>query len=213
VYQAFYRFSRDPFAAPADAGPIYLAEAHRDALSALALAVQRCRRFVAVSGDGEVGKTTVLDAALASLPGRQQQPLRITRIDRARFMHVGARQIIGQIIGDPGGEPNDDDLERLSRTLIKGRDGASQHVLVIDDVQSVNPSALQFLHLLSSVQSRDEPVVQVLFAGRHEFWNTLGCGGHTAMRIQINADGLRPRCGTIRQSARHTPRELLPRQA
>jgi type II secretory pathway predicted ATPase ExeA len=172
-YQQFYRFSRDPFAAPTNAEQIFLAEAHRDAMSALALEVQKCRPFLAVSGDGEVGKSTVLNAALASLPRQPHRPLRVTRMDHTRFAHLGARQIIGQIIGEQGRDPTDGDLERLSRALLEGRDGAEQHLLVIDDVRSVDPSALQFLHLLSSVEPRDLPVVQVILAGRHEFWRTL----------------------------------------
>ena len=150
-----------------------MAEAHRDAMSALAREVQKYRPFLAVSGDGEVGKTTVLNAALASLPRRPHKPWRVTRMDHPRFAHLGARQIVGQIIGEQGRDPTDGDLERLSRALLEGRDGADQHLLVIDDVRSVDPSALQFLHLLSSVKPRDLPVVQVILAGRHEFWRTL----------------------------------------
>ncbi len=52
VYRGFYKFSRDPFAAPADARHKFMAAGHRDALSGVVLDVLKRRPFVAVGGDG-----------------------------------------------------------------------------------------------------------------------------------------------------------------
>jgi type II secretory pathway predicted ATPase ExeA len=174
VYQGFYRFSRDPFAAPADARHIFMAAGHRDALSGVVLDVLKHRPFVAVGGDGEVGKTTVLNAALASLTDqRRRRPVRVTRLDHSRLTSLSARQIVAQLIGKRTGELIDHDLQHLFHTLTDcGRDG-SQHVLVIDDAPSVNPGALEFLRLVVGLQTLDRTSLQVVLAGRNEFWETL----------------------------------------
>ena len=174
MYEGFYRFSRDPFAAPADARRIFMAAGHRDALSGVVLDVLKRRPFVAVGGDGEVGKTTVLNAALASLTDeRRRQPVRVTRLDHSRLTALSARQIVAQLLGKRTGELIDHDLQRLLHTLTDcGKDG-NQHVLVIDDAPSVNPGALEFLRLVAGLQTLDRTSLQVVLAGRNEFWDTL----------------------------------------
>ena len=175
VYRGFYQFSRDPFAAPADARHIFMAAGHRDALSGVVLDVLKRRPFVAVGGDGEVGKTTVLNAALASLTDqRRRRPVRVTRLDHSRKTSLSARQIVAQLLGKCTGELIDDrDLQRLFHTLTDcGKDG-SQHVLVIDDAPSVNSGALEFLRLVTGLQTLDRTSLQVVLAGRNEFWETL----------------------------------------
>jgi general secretion pathway protein A len=186
VYQGFYRFSRDPFAAPADAHHIFMAAGHRDALSSVILDVLKRRPFVAVGGNGEVGKTTVLNAALASLTDqRRRRPVHVTRLDQLRLTSQSARQIVAQLLGKRTGEPIDHDQQRLFHTLADcGKDG-SQHVLVIDDAPSVNPGALEFLRLVSGLQTLDRTAMQVVLAGRNEFWETLTGDGGWATPDQV----------------------------
>jgi type II secretory pathway predicted ATPase ExeA len=174
VYQGFYQFSRDPFAAPADARHIFMAAGHRDALSGVVLDVLKRRPLVAVGGDGEVGKTTVLNAALASLTDqRRRLPVRVTRLDHSRLTALSARQIVARLLGKRTGEVIDHDLQRLFHTLTDcGKDG-SQHVLVIDDAPSVNTGALEFLRLVAGLQTLGRTSLQVVLAGRNEFWETL----------------------------------------
>ena len=186
MYQGFYRFSRDPFAAPPDARRIFMAAGHRDALSGVVLDVLKRRPLVAVGGDGEVGKTTVLNAALASLTDeRRRQPVRVTRLDHSRLTTLSARQIVAQLLGKRTGELIDHDLQRLFHTLTDcGKDG-SQHVLVIDDAPSVNPGALEFLRLVAGLQTLDRTSLQIVLAGRNEFWDTLTGDGGWATHDQV----------------------------
>src|ERR1700722_17874687 len=186
VYQGFYRFSRDPFAAPADAHHIFMAAGHRDALSSVILDVLKRRPFVAGGGNGEVGKSTVLNAALASLTDqRRRRPVHVTRLDQLRLTSQSARQIVAQLLGKRTGELIDHDQQRLFHTLADcGKDG-SQHVLVIDDAPSVNPGALEFLRLVSGLQTLDRTAMQVVLAGRNEFWDTLTGDGGWATHDQV----------------------------
>lgn len=186
MYQGFYRFSRDPFAAPADAHHIFMAAGHRDALSSVILDVLKRRPFVAVGGNGEVGKATVLNAALASLTDqRRRRPVHVTRLDQLRLTSQSARQIVAQLLGKRTGELIDHDQQRLFHTLADcGKDG-SQHVLVIDDAPSVNPGALEFLRLVSGLQTLDRTAMQVVLAGRNEFWETLTGDGGWATPDQV----------------------------
>jgi type II secretory pathway predicted ATPase ExeA len=188
VYQDFYRFSRDPFAAPADARQMFMAEGHRDALSSLLLDVLQRRPFVAIAGDGEVGKTTVLNAALANLADqRRRRPVHITRLEHSPLNYLSARQIIGKLLGKPAGAVVDSDLERLSSTLMSGRGDGSQHVLVIDDAPLVHPGALEFLRLVSDLQTEGVPFLQVILAERNDFWETLISNRNCTIFNQIAA--------------------------
>jgi type II secretory pathway predicted ATPase ExeA len=186
LYQGFYRFSRDPFAAPADAHHMFMAAGHRDALSGVILDVLKRRPFVAVGGDGEVGKTTVLNAALASLTDqRRRRPVHVTRLDQLHLTSQSARQLVAQLLGKRTGELIDHDLQRLFHTLADcGKDG-SQHVLVIDDAPSVTPGALEFLRLVAGLQTLDRTSLQVVLAGRNEFWETLTGDGGWATPDQV----------------------------
>ena len=79
----------------------------------------------------------------------------------------------------------DHDLQRLIHTLTdRGKDG-SQHVLVIDDTPSVNPGALEFLRLVAGLQTLDRTSLQVVLAGRNEFWDTLIGDGGWATHDQV----------------------------
>jgi type II secretory pathway predicted ATPase ExeA len=154
--------------------PTFMAAAHCDAISTLIVDVVKYQPFLAIAGDGEVGKTTVLNAALECLTHQQRRkPVQITRVDDLRSTSLSASEIIGRVIGRQITTPTDEDLEHLSRLLMKGRNDGTQHLLVVDGTQLVKPAAAQFLRLVSDARTDGVPFMQVIFAGRHEFWKTL----------------------------------------
>ena len=72
MYNRFFGFDADPFRVNPDPRFLYMSEGHAEALATLLYAVQERKGFITLTGEVGVGKTTVLNALLAKLPGTVQ---------------------------------------------------------------------------------------------------------------------------------------------
>jgi len=156
-------------APPLGAGKICMPRTQRQALAELVRAIVAGAPFVALTGKPGVGKTTVLDAAVAVLAERG---LRIRRIDNPHGTPLRLPQIIGELLGDIPGTVTNEDIERLFDALTVNNDG-SQVVLVFDDAHYLQADVLGYLQIVSSLHALGIRNQRVIFAARPEFWDLL----------------------------------------
>ena len=75
LYQSFYGLARDAFASPENPAQMFVAQTYHDSVVTFVRALIARKPFIAITGEGGSGKTTVLDAALQALGDR----VRVTR--------------------------------------------------------------------------------------------------------------------------------------
>jgi len=156
-------------APPPGAGQLFMPRTQRQALAELVRAIVAGEPFVALTGKPGVGKTAVLDTAVAVLAERG---LRIRRIDNRLGTPLRLPQIIGELLGNAPGTVTNEDIERLFDALTLNNDG-SQVVLVFDDAHYLQADVLGYLQIVSSLHALGIRNQRVIFAGRPEFWDLL----------------------------------------
>ena len=156
-------------AVPRVAGQLFMPRTQRQALAELVRAIVAGEPFVALTGKPGVGKTTVLDTAVAVIAERG---LRIRRIDNPHGTPLRLPQIIGELLGNAPGTMTNEDIERLFDALTMNNEG-SQVVLVFDDAHYLQADVLGYLQIVSSLHALGIRNQRVIFAGRPEFWDLL----------------------------------------
>jgi type II secretory pathway predicted ATPase ExeA len=157
-----------------DSRHIFLGSTHRAALSVLMRGIRTGETFVAITGAAGMGKTALVDAALAMLASEAPPGLRprVIRIDNPEAEPLSLRRMMGQMVGAGDQELSPDELERVLAALTPS-ERESLLLLVIDNAQALQPDAIRFLLLMQRMRPPDMRQMQVILVGRPELWTEL----------------------------------------
>ena len=134
-----------------------------------------------VTGPRGVGKTALVDAAVALLA---DQPLRVIRICSPEGVPLSLSRLTAQVLGMmPDGLAKDDEM-RACELLLSPPDGARATVLVIDNAHAMQMDALRLLAMLSSSKRLTGHAVQMLLAGLPELSAALDSDGTPSLHGQ-----------------------------
>jgi type II secretory pathway predicted ATPase ExeA len=153
VYCPLYQLSRDPFAAPNNGRHICAVGSFGVALLTIVRALVARKQFVAVIGASGAGKTTILNAALATLA------------DRVYAVRVSARDCTPFA------------LRQSTEQLLEASDQTARPVLVIEDAQHLALESLNHLAPLSTITGGGPLGLQVVLVGPVDLMETLPPSG------------------------------------
>ena len=161
---------------------MFPAELHRRALDLVAGAILERVPFIAMTGNKGVGKTTVLEAAIARLA---EQPVRFIRVGNPLATPLTLGRMLIQIANSGHGDPDENDEKRALIALRARQGSEEQVVLVVEEADTLRPQALSFLQLLTRISEPDSPLLQMLFVGRPSFWGLLEPAEFRELRERI----------------------------
>lgn len=152
----------------------------------LARAVLHRQPFIALIGEDEGDIAAVLDAASVAL---QERAIRIVRPAASPSMALTVDEVIRALGGD---EQTEDEgaAERVLLALTRRRGDENQVVLVVERAETLQPRVLSFLRLLPAIRTPNSPTLQVLFAGRPDFWALLDEEPFRPLRDQIGSSAV-----------------------
>ncbi len=162
---------RNPFAVAADPEFLFLSPAYKRALETMAAGIAQRQGLVAVIGEAGLGKTLLLRALLRDrhpakmkavlLPHRERSP--------AGLVQALCREMMPSLEPEaPGLSP-----KQLQRALAREDEQGNTVVLLVDDAQDLADETLHQLHWLSNLETRSGKLLQIVLAGRPEFWELL----------------------------------------
>jgi type II secretory pathway predicted ATPase ExeA len=154
---------------PPAASQPFIPRMHRQALAELVRGIIAGEAFVALTGEPGVGKTTVLNAAIAALVERN---FRVRRIGNPTRAPLHLQEMMGQLLVNPAATVTDEDIERLFDT-ITSNDDQDHLVIAFDDAQYLQADVLGYFQIASSLHALGIRQQQVIFTARPEFWNLL----------------------------------------
>jgi len=165
--------------------------ARRLAFDTVVAALEQGEDFVAMTGDPGTGKTAILNMIAAQL---NHPPTLVIQIE-PRGAPVTVERFIDLIVGDSGDDDPSVAIEQAQCLLLCPPNRYTRTLLLVDDADMLRLNALFYLHLTSALQSGDTARLQVVFAGRPEFWSLLD---HSLLRdlrdrIAVNATLSEPR--------------------
>jgi general secretion pathway protein A len=166
MYQDYFGIEENPFSLTPDPRYLFMTEGHQEALAHLLYGVSEGGGFVLLTGEVGTGKTSVCRCLLEQLPAQAEVALVLNpRLDEI--------ELLATVFDELGiKQPETSSL----KTLV---DGLNQHllrlhaegrhaVLIIDEAQSLRPTVLEQVRLLTNLETDKRKLLQIILIGQPE---------------------------------------------
>jgi general secretion pathway protein A len=165
MYERFYGLSELPFELTADPRFLFLTKGQREALSNLQYGLLSARSLTLLIGEAGTGKTTLIQAALASQRCRHVRCIYLNNpvLRTDDFIRLLALKFD---LGPESGESKSLLLERLERVLRERYAAGVTTALVIDEAQSLSVELLEEIRLLANIETPSAKLLPLLLAGQ-----------------------------------------------
>ncbi len=182
MYLSFYGLKENPFQISTNPHFLWLGEKHQEAFASLRYGILGNKGFLLLTGGVGTGKTTLINALLASLD----------------------KDVVAMTIPDPGIEQIDlfyliangfnlqADFQTKGKFLVifsqflhAMHEKGKKVLLIIDEAQRLSPSVLEEIRLLSNIEKPDTKLINIFFVGQMEFNAILLRQENRALRQRI----------------------------
>jgi general secretion pathway protein A len=185
VYETFFGFQRKPFSLLPDPRFLFRSRTHNMALTLLEYGMSEQSGFVVLTGDSGTGKTLLL-RHLAQIAGED------VSIATVSNTHPSSGDLMQWILLAFELESQEADptrqlrrlLDHLHQSYAQGR----RAILVIDEAQNLDESALHYLRMLSNVNSEAEHLLQLIVVGQSSLRRTLQLAEMKSFVQRISVD-------------------------
>lgn len=171
TYLGQLRLTRSPFPPTPDAEGYFHTPALERELAEAAHCLLARKGFVLMTGEVGMGKSTFLRRLLDAV----EREGAIASVVFNTFLQ--GPELLAAILRDFGIEAGADaagNISRLNSFLVRRWQDDTTCVVVIDDAQNLSLESLELLRLLSSLESGQEKLLQIVLAGQPELDEQLG---------------------------------------
>jgi general secretion pathway protein A len=164
MYEGFYGLKADPFRLSADHRFCYSHHSYARAKAYIQYALYRAEGFVMVTGRPGTGKTTLVNDLLSTLPNKEvvAGTLVSTQLE-AEDLLLMAAHAFGLDVESPQKALV---LQHLIDFFNEQHRKGLRTLLIIDEAQDLASSALEELRLLTNLQHKGEPLLQIALLGQ-----------------------------------------------
>lgn len=179
-----YGLREQPFGVTPNPRFLHLSAGHREALASLVYGIESGRGFLALIAPPGMGKTTLLFQLLE----------RLGSAARTVFLfqtQCDAHGLMRSIMLDLGlGADGSEDLvtlqSRLNQVLIEELQARRKFVLVVDEAQNLEDSALEFVRMLSNFETPREKLMHIILAGQPQLAEKLARPSMVQLRQRVS---------------------------
>jgi general secretion pathway protein A len=178
MYHNFYGLREPPFGLTPNPKYLFLTRQHREALSTLEYGLFSAKSVTALIGEAGTGKTTLIQAALASERCRDVTCVYLMNpaLTRAEFVETLSLRFA---LSAHAATSKAGLLDELEMVLRERRSRGQITALVIDEAQSLSDELLEEVRLLANSETTTEKLLPLVLAGQPE------------LRDRLNEPGLR----------------------
>ena len=172
MYTAFYGLSELPFELSPNPKYLLLTGRHREALANLQYGISAGKSVTLLLGEAGTGKTTLVQAALASDVCRGARIVHLANpmLTREEFVEFLARAFN---LSEEARRSKATMLDELERELHARHARGEKTALVIDEAQCLSRELLEEVRLLSNIETPGRKLLPVVLAGQPEFADRL----------------------------------------
>jgi len=172
MYTTFYGLAELPFELNPNPKYLLLTARHREALANLQYGIASGKSVTLLLGEAGTGKTTLVQAALASdvCQGAQIVHLANPMLTRDEFVEFLARAFD---LPEDARRSKTTMLAELERELHARNARDQKTALVIDEAQSLSRELLEEVRLLSNIETPAKKLLPIVLAGQPEFADRL----------------------------------------
>ena len=185
MYEAFFNLSVDPFRLLPDPGICFPHKSCARAWAYLRYAVKRGEGIVVITGRPGSGKTTLAQRLLTELNPSKTVSVQLIAHD------LSATDLLRKLayaFGLPA-EGMDRAMlaHRIERYLAELERSNRRALVVIDEAQTLSHHALEAMRLLTDLQSRSRPVLQMILLGQNELEDVMSAPGMEQFQHRVIA--------------------------
>jgi general secretion pathway protein A len=179
IYEAFYGLKEQPFAISTDPKFLFLSAPHRRAYDELRTGLLRDESLLLLTGETGSGKTTLCRGVIGSLGDRTfssilHQPYmtgpEMLRLILRDFGLVSREELRRGVLAGADVPQLLDVLESFLRSLVSID---SRAIVVLDEAQSLSPTLLDEVRMLTAFERDGKRLVQIVMCGQPMLLNTL----------------------------------------
>ncbi|MGO9403605.1 MAG: ExeA family protein [Terriglobales bacterium] len=166
----YYNLKEQPFGVTPDPRYLYLSASHSEALASLSYGIRSRRGFMSLIAKPGMGKTTTLFQLLSQLEGSARTVFLFQTLCSPKALLRDLLRDLG--IVDDGGDAGRMQ-EQLNRVLLTEARQGRRVVVVIDEAQNLEDSALELLRMLSNFETTSYKLMQIILAGQPQLREKL----------------------------------------
>jgi general secretion pathway protein A len=165
IYDSFFGFVSEPFGVTPNPDFLFLSRAHEDALAHLRFGIAEDRGFIMLTGEIGSGKTTLMRYFIEGL----EESVHASVILNPR---AEPPELLKLIVRDFGIACSDNTLaglmECLNGFLVRSCEKKEKAVIIIDEAQDMSAESLEFVRLLSNIETDTRKLLQLVLIGQPE---------------------------------------------
>lgn len=166
MYQEFYNLNGKPFQLTPDAAMLFPSKGHKRAMSYLLYGLEQGEGFVMITGAVGTGKTLLIQKLLEEVADRN---VAVASIASANLNGEDILPAVASAFDLPYESRSKEALLQELRKHLIGLHGRHAHVLlVVDEAQTLDPTALEMLRILSNFEVKGRALLQVFLIGQTE---------------------------------------------
>ncbi len=166
----YYNLKEQPFGVTPDPRYLYPSPTHREALASLSYAIRCGRGFMSIMAKPGMGKTTILFQLLSTLEGSARTVFLFQTLCRPNELLRALLRGLGVV--DEGGDAIRMQ-EQLNSLLLDEARQRRRVVVVIDEAQNLEDSALELVRMLSNFETTSDKLMQIVLSGQPQLGEKL----------------------------------------
>lgn len=182
MYTDFYNFTEPPFNITPDPRYLYLSRQHQEAFNHLLFGIRERKGFIQLTGEVGCGKTTLCRALFEELDNEVNTAVILnpvlseTQLLKAILRELGVAKTARDRLGN---------YEILNDHLLANLRDGRDTLLVIDEAQDLPTTLLEFVRLLSNLETDNQKLIQILLVGQPELRDVLNDPSLRQLRQRI----------------------------
>lgn len=171
MYDSYYGFSGRPFQLTPDPQFYFESASHKKAMSYLGYGLNQGEGFIVITGEVGAGKSTLVAHLMERIDAQALTVGQVvtSALDGEELIHVVAQSFGLAVEGkDKAGA-----LGAIEQFLQEEARAGRRCLLIVDECQNLEFTALEELRMLSNFQLGSHPLLQSLLLGQPEFRRTL----------------------------------------
>jgi len=185
MYQSYYKLRGKPFQLTPDPELLFPSKGHKRAMSYLLYGFEQGEGFVMITGAVGTGKTLLIQMLFEQLAARNiaMASIASTNLDGPDILPA-----VASAFNLPyEGRSKETLLQDLRRYLVTLRAHHTHALLVVDEAQTLTPSALEVLRILSNFEIKGKALLQIFLVGQTELRRTIVANHMEQLRQRIIA--------------------------
>lgn len=171
MYTEYYGLDADPFRLAADNNNLYSHQSLVKARSYLQYGLQVGEGIILLTGDSGTGKTTLVETVVNEQLGANLDPIIVECSDYSGQELLSHYATV--LCGEDVKADIPDALNLITHALMQAHSEGKHSLLVLDEAQQLQSSALDKLTLLNNLRYAGDQLVQIFLIGRPDLRETL----------------------------------------